>query len=697
MELRRLLIRLENEISDKIESGSLAHSQIDIPLQSDISAIEAEIIEKHAAFQEQNRKFALQELRKYQPADNFLSSWDMVQLNNDLQYFRQLESLKNGERKKTVTISANLEFATRVFASNSWMNIMRKYPEIWKNKALPWKGEHDIPIKLLNIKNDVLQIGIEMDEGALFRKKLSINSLTPEQSRMLIARWVLEQPVDTYKSEEKFNIGAWLFNNNMSDLLNDILERKDFFTTVEISQWRNFLDDLAEANNKINILTALVTISNDVQKKNWLKALDNSLEFQAGPFPSEYKEMASTIISKLLWHFSELHHYYFKFMAEKALEQRQFTDALGMIATAETRCPDKKMQDIFRRQKNTAVRDLSLPPGYNPFERQVNPSAPGVISKWLMENRKTANSNSAYQIVIAADLGERKKVQDLLRETVRLENTGNWQISLLYDYGLAATQFNETSAADYTTELLSENFPYHFTILKYGIATKNYSQTIRLAQIQSRHDSIIGYQAELARLLILIQHPEFSENDFRYQVAELRRKFSHLNLLDDFRIIDWCAEVFNNKKPANIPELESCREKELLAIMICDIAARDRYLDRGNLENAVLPVIPNDSCYYAYWWWRSALLSLTANGPSIINWMLKLSELELDYRIAALPSYSMLKQLKTAALIVTGQDKKSVIQDIIGSLQENFGENLLWQEQLVLKDLKIISSAGQKK
>ncbi len=701
MEIRRRLSTLAHEIEKKIEAGELERSQIDLPLPAKISAIDAEITQKHTEAEAQNRQFALQELRKYQPRKGISNGLNMEQTNADLRYFRQLEALRSGKTLKPEEISASvlLKFAAGIFENkNGWLEVMEKHPEIWQDKDLPWQDDGKTPLKLLSIKNQVFQIGVEMEAGAMFRKKFSCANLTPEQTKLLIDKWILKQPANTYNPEEKFSIAAWLFNNKMSDILDGLLKRNDFFTADEISQWRNFFSSLSVMNEQIKLLSILVAINNDIQKKNWDKAMLNALKLQSEPRANKYKKIASETVAQLLWYFPELHPLYFKYLEDNAMAAKDFSAAIAMAATAEERSSqDKKTRNLSRNLKNTTVRGLPLPSDINPFERQIKPPPPGMITRWLEGNWQMHSSNPAYQLVIATDLGDRQNVFELLRKPVRLENTGDWQTSLLYDYGVAATQFGEISAVDYTAKIMSMDSTSPFMVLKYGIVIRDYPQTLKLASPISRRNNMSGYQAALARLLIQIQYPEFGESDFRHQAAEIQREFASLKLQDDFLVINWCAEVFNNKKPASLPELKSCQEKELLALMICDVAARDRFLDRRNLENIDLPAIPNDSCYYTHWWRRSALLTLTSGGPSILNWLLRLPELELDYRIAALPSYPMLKQLKTAALVITGQDKENRIQDIIELLEKSFGEDPLWQERLVIKDLKTIASAGAKK
>ncbi len=680
-------------------------------------------------------------------------------------------------RKLSEAGNARVDFLRRQLPKyEAFATVLEVNKQLFLGKPLPWTI-NDQEYTVTEIDRNQISAAREVGEGAVMRSRIAWNTLNARQQEILLDQWIFKQPAGSFTKAEWSNLAGWMLTNNHLTALKKLIDQPYLLPQEELEFWPQLMDDLTFAPREYDYYHTLDAVKSDLAGKKYRPAFQQLIQLRERCkvmppgliWPRELDQLLKALLRhNVIEPGVDLYN-----LAVQEYAQRNYTRAFALASTVLERYsplsdfPKNLAESAGTLQKKIIAEHLE-PPQAVPFVRQEELFPPGTVAKWLQLNPQEYRSSEAMRSSLnsAAELnngiwrnpqGDKSADRKYSEQLSGLKSP--WLEAALFDYGLLNWRFDYTTASAEVMKLLLQRAehpgPPAVLAMRYAVATRNYPQALEAAGSLIRNNSFHAYQLSVARLLLRMQSPEYKEADFANTVLRIKAHFSHHQLSDDFKLLDWAADVFTNT-PANFPDnLANCREKELLARLACDVLARDLYLDRTNSRGINMrDLLTADNSYNHDLWYRYALLRLLQNGPRASAWHKHLLELNGHTAIAAIPSYPKLAMLDSLYRIIAEnsslqqaandyttrisplplasyQDKKSgellapgeaagnypqmlfwngiaaATAELVNSgtsparnfaqLEAPAGRNvLLWQEKLLLRDLATMLTAARK-
>lgn len=551
---------------------------------------------------------------------------------------------------------------------NKLIPVLADNKQLFVNKPLPWEPQGSVRIAGLDRRN--VTLGREVEAGALLRNRVPWSSFSQAQLAELVTEWLLPLKPEAITPAEWSDLAGWLFFNGEPDLLTRLLARENTLPAADRDSWNRLMNEFTSASSEYEGARLMNAAGNALDKQDYrtaLQLLARLRDKKHAPIPEK--------LQQALHRYSPLvpvEDIYRR--AGEELAQNRFIRALTAACTVVERCGSTNSPSTpgpaAEAMRDTIVARHLPPPVRDPEFRQDIFLPPGSVAKWrsAMDTplTKRPGFDASIQLAARLDLGQWHRFFNTpefgasYREEIRKLPDG-WREAALYDLGILYHHFGEQRREDELFRLLSEDVRggtrQAVPVMRYAVCTRNHSGGLQLSQRLLSGSGIHAYRIAVARLLMLMQNPSYSESDFAGEVAKLKELFSSLKLDEDFKFLDWASSVYGNS-PEPIPfpaNLNRCREKEFLARLGCDVLARDQFLDRPNHPKIQLnALLTSDSTYNYDLWYRYALLSMAKDGPRLSAWHENLAALYADSRVAAIPSYPRLVMLECLAAILNG-------------------------------------------
>ncbi len=585
----------------------------------------------------------------------------------------QLNSVQ--ARKLSETGNARVEFLRRLLPKyEALATVLEANKQLYLGKPLPWTV-NDLEYNITEIDRTQISASRQVGEGAVMRARIAWNSLNAKQQEILLNQWIFKQPTGSFTKAEWSNLAGWMLTNNHLTALRKLIDQPYLLPQEELEFWPQLMDDLTFAPREYDYYHTLDLVKADLAGKKYRPAFQQLIQLRERCkmmppgllWPPELDQLLKALLRhNVIEPGVDLYD-----LAAQEFEQRNYARAFALTTTVLERyshLPDfpKNLANNTGALQRKIIADYIAAPQAAPFARQEELFPPGAITKWLQLNQQEYRSSEAMRSSLdsAAELnngiwrnpqGDKSADRKYSEQLAGLK--APWLEAALFDYGLLNWRFDyTTTSAEVMKRLLQRAEhpgPPAVLAMRYAVTTRNYPLALEAAAGLIKNNSFHAYQLSVARLLLRMQSPEYKEADFANTVLRIKAHFSHHQLADDFKLLDWAAAIFTNT-PANFPDnLANCREKELLARLACDVLARDLYLDRTNSRGINMrDLLTVDNSYNHDLWYRCALLQLLQNGPRASAWQKRLLELNATTTIAAIPSYPKLVMLDALYRII---------------------------------------------
>lgn len=545
---------------------------------------------------------------------------------------------------------------------NKLIPILADNKNLFINKPLP-----DAPadIKVVGIDRRDMTVGREVEAGAIMRSRIPWSSFSPTRIHELIHKWILTLDPKLLTPREWSDLAGWMFLNGEPELLTELLAKNGTVPESELKSWMKLRNDLLSAEAEQESYRLYEALNENLSNKDYRNALAQlaALTGQTSAHlpAAELKQLEKALRScNVMIPPADLYR-----RAEAEFKDGRFAKALELACSVIERCggpdfaqtPGPKAEAMRER----IIADHIIAPTRPPDHRQENLTPPGTIAKWQTAMNtplsKRPGFNASIRLAAMLDLGQWHHIFSLSEfgrayPEIISRLPGDWRTSAFYDFGILCRHFGSFRGADEMLKLLLGNtarIPDQQTVLamRYAISVRSYADALKTTQSLAENNNIHAYRCALAGLLMLMQSPNYSEHDFAREVQNIKKRFSHLRLSEDFKFLDWATAVYANTPKVFPNNLRRCREKEFLGRLGCDILARDLCLDRGN-HAGIDPesLLTIDNTYNFDLWYRYALLRLLHDGPRLSAWRENLIRLYDDPAIAAIPSYPKIIMLE---------------------------------------------------